>query len=105
MSKIVPIEVKCLDVGKRVKMSKKKYVWTFSIDDQNHILEVFVSFASGKRKILHNKKLIYDKKHNLNGNDRRSENKSNLDIKDVKNPYAQTQDNNQQYQVDFFDEF
>lgn len=44
------------DVGKKVKTSKRKYTWEFSLSGVKHVLEVFVSGWSGKFKIYLNNK-------------------------------------------------
>lgn len=38
--------------------SKKKYTWKFSIDDKDHTIELFVSALSGKKKVVHNGRVL-----------------------------------------------
>lgn len=44
---------------KTLLSSKKKFIWTFSIDSTEHRLELFASLLSGKKKLVHNGKVIY----------------------------------------------
>ncbi|KAM3128750.1 hypothetical protein pb186bvf_019162 [Paramecium bursaria] len=39
------------DMGRYFKSSKKKYKWTFQLDDKSHFLELEFSYLSGKRKL------------------------------------------------------
>lgn len=49
-----------LDIGKHVKKSKKRFVWRFSIDGKEHTIELVISFLSGKKKITHDGRLLYE---------------------------------------------
>lgn len=48
------------DVGKHMKKSKKRFLWKFQVDGQEHVLEMFVSYLSGKKQILLNGRSIYE---------------------------------------------
>lgn len=63
----------CLDIGKRVKKyrnpfisflyfprSKRRFTWKFSIDGREHMVDLVISYLSGKKKITHNGKLLYE---------------------------------------------
>lgn len=57
-----PLYFECLDVGKNIKSTKKQYVWRFKLasDNKEHCVELFNSSISGKKKILWNRKILYD---------------------------------------------
>lgn len=46
-------------VGKRIKSSKKANIWTFSVKDQIHKVELYVSKFSGKRTLKVNDEVKY----------------------------------------------
>lgn len=49
-------------VGKRIKASKKKFTWKFSVDSREHTVDMYVSTLSGKRKVLLDGDLVYSGK-------------------------------------------
>ena len=49
-------------VGKRIKASKKKFTWKFSVDNREHTVDMYVSSLSGKRKVLLDGDLLYSGK-------------------------------------------
>ncbi|CAG9319931.1 unnamed protein product [Blepharisma stoltei] len=40
------------NVGKHIKSSKKRFTWKFELDGQEHVVDLYVSKISGKRKVL-----------------------------------------------------
>ena len=61
-SKVQALNFVKYDVGKNIKKSKKRLVYTLSINDKQHSIEIFHSLLSGKIKILHNGKEVYHRK-------------------------------------------
>ena len=53
---IKPISHAKQDIGKNIKSSKKKYTWNFLINSSDHLVELFASFLTGKKQIIHNNK-------------------------------------------------
>jgi len=51
------------NVGKKIKESKKKFTWELEIEGKKHLLELWASLASGKKRLCHNKKDIYEEKN------------------------------------------
>lgn len=49
-------------VGKRIKASKKKFTWKFSVDSREHTVDMYVSTLTGKRKVLVDGDLVYSGK-------------------------------------------
>ena len=49
-------------VGKRIKASKKKLTWKFSVDSREHTIDMYVSSLSSKRKVLLDGDLVYSGK-------------------------------------------
>ena len=49
-------------VGKRIKASKKKFTWKFSVDSREHTIDMYVSTLTGKRKVLVDGDLVYSGK-------------------------------------------
>lgn len=49
-------------VGKRIKASKKKFTWKFSVDSREHTIDMYVSSLSSKRKVLLDGDLVYSGK-------------------------------------------
>ena len=49
---------KCKFGYKTYKRSKKHLVWEFTLDDENHKLEMFDSLISGKKKVIKNSQVI-----------------------------------------------
>lgn len=47
-----PLLFDSLNVGKRVKSSKKRFTWKFELDEHEHTIDFYVSKLSGKRKLL-----------------------------------------------------
>jgi len=56
------------DIGKTVKKTKKHYVWKFNIDGRDHILELFTSMISGKKKIMIDGRIIFEGQKVLSSN-------------------------------------
>jgi hypothetical protein len=50
----VPLFSEVVNVGRRVKSTKKKYTWRFELAGREYILDLYVSKLSGKRKVLLN---------------------------------------------------
>lgn len=50
----------CIDIGKHVKKSKKRFIWKFSIDGREHTIDLVISYLSGKKKITQDGKLLYE---------------------------------------------
>jgi hypothetical protein len=48
------------DVGKHMKKSKKRFIWKFQIDGHEHVLEMFVSYMSGKKQIILDGRSVYE---------------------------------------------
>jgi hypothetical protein len=42
--------------------SKKRYTWKVQMDKSAHTIQLFASFISGKRKIVHNGNIVYEGK-------------------------------------------
>ena len=57
-----PIYHECNNVGKRVKSSKKRYQWKFSLENREHTLDLYVSKLSGKRKVMLNGEIKFNGK-------------------------------------------
>jgi len=51
MSDFLPLSFETLNVGKRVKRSKKKIAWKFRIGQKLHCVELYISRVSGKIRI------------------------------------------------------
>ncbi|CAG9311502.1 unnamed protein product [Blepharisma stoltei] len=49
-----PLLFETLNVGKHIKSSKKRFMWKFELDGKEHVIDLFLSKISGKRKILLN---------------------------------------------------
>jgi hypothetical protein len=54
---------KCEEIGKHVKSSKLKHIWEFNIDGINHIVELYESVLSNKKKIIVDEKVILEQKY------------------------------------------
>ena len=50
-------------VGKRIKSSKKLNIWTFTVNEQVHLIELYVSKFSGKRTLKVNGEIKSSGKH------------------------------------------
>ncbi len=48
------------DVGQNIKASKKLYKWTFFMNGNKQIVELYQSKISGKRKVMHNGSFLYE---------------------------------------------
>jgi len=48
------------DVGKHMKKSKKRFIWKFQVDGHEHVLEMFVSYMSGKKQIILDGRSLYE---------------------------------------------
>ena len=48
----VPMQNDVLNVGKRIKSTKRRYSWKFKLGKTEHELNLYVSKLSGKRKII-----------------------------------------------------
>lgn len=48
------------DVGQNIKASKKLFKWTFYMNGNKQIVELFQSKISGKRKAMHNGNFLYE---------------------------------------------
>ena len=44
------------------RRTKKRYIWRFVLDEKEHAIELYNSSLSGKKKILHNGRNIYEKR-------------------------------------------
>ena len=49
--RITNLRFEILDVGKTIKSSKKRHIWSFKIDSDNHSVDLFSSQYSGKKKV------------------------------------------------------
>ena len=47
------------EVGKKIKMTKKRYLWEFTLDSHQHQIEMFHSRMSRKKKLVHNGIVVY----------------------------------------------
>ena len=61
-SKVQALNFQQFNVGKNIKKSKKRFVYTLRINEKQHTIEIFNSLLSGKIKILHNGKEVYHRK-------------------------------------------
>ena len=52
--------VKLLKCKENIFRSKKLYTWRLKIDDTDHTILLFNSLLSGKKKIMHNKKVVME---------------------------------------------
>mmetsp|Transcript_32217 Transcript_32217/g.55707 ORF Transcript_32217/g.55707 Transcript_32217/m.55707 type:complete len:393 (-) Transcript_32217:1592-2770(-) len=50
------------NVGRRVKSSKKKYMWKFEVESREYILDLYISRLSGKVKVILNGDIRYQGK-------------------------------------------
>ncbi len=51
------------EVGKRIKSTKKLYIWRFDLDGKKHEVQLYTSVLSGKKKVVHNGRVLFtDKK-------------------------------------------
>lgn len=55
---IKAIDFRVEDVGKHLKNSKKRYTWTFSLDQKLHTLTLDASILSGKMKVTLDSKTL-----------------------------------------------
>lgn len=46
------------NVGKNIKKSKKRFVYSLRIDNKQHSIEIYHSLLSGKVKIVYNGKVL-----------------------------------------------
>jgi hypothetical protein len=66
MSSIIAISFNIREIGKKIKRTKKEYIWNFKVDFQEHFIHFFYSFLSGKRKLLYDdRKLLEENKLGL----------------------------------------
>jgi len=56
------------DIGKTMKKTKKHYVWKINISSEDHIIELFNSTISGKKKIKVDGKIVFEGKKVLSNN-------------------------------------
>jgi len=56
------------DIGKTMKKTKKHYVWKINISSEDHIIELFNSTISGKKKIKVDGKMVFEGKKVLSNN-------------------------------------
>eukprot|EP01017_Pseudomicrothorax_dubius_P023709 TRINITY_DN2528_c0_g1_i1.p1 TRINITY_DN2528_c0_g1~~TRINITY_DN2528_c0_g1_i1.p1 ORF type:complete len:436 (-),score=98.14 TRINITY_DN2528_c0_g1_i1:118-1425(-) len=54
------IDYKEEDIGPRIKLTKKRYLWTFEIDGKRHTVELHYSLITGRIKIFSDGVQIYD---------------------------------------------
>lgn len=47
------------EVGKTIKKSKVKHVWEVTLDNKNHVVELFDSKLSGKMKVVKDGQVIF----------------------------------------------
>lgn len=47
------------DVGSKIKSSKKKFSWTFTMNELTHTVELFSSKMSQKKKVMCDNKLVF----------------------------------------------
>ncbi|CAK58689.1 unnamed protein product (macronuclear) [Paramecium tetraurelia] len=48
------------DMGRYFKSSKKKYKWTFMLEDKQHMLELEFSYLSGKRRLVLDGRVLHE---------------------------------------------
>ena len=51
-SKFIPQYFEIREVGKRIKSTKKQFIWRFNIDGKDHVVELFSSWSSNKKKVV-----------------------------------------------------
>ena len=47
-----PLSSEVYNVGKHFKSSKKRFMWKFELNEEPHVIDLYVSRFSGKRKVL-----------------------------------------------------
>jgi hypothetical protein len=49
------------NIGNWLKKSKKQYIWKMSVDGDNHTIEFLDSVLSGKKKIIKNGLVVFER--------------------------------------------
>jgi len=47
-------------ISKSYSRSKKRFIWKFQVSGQENVLEMFVSYLSGKKQIILNGRSLYE---------------------------------------------
>lgn len=58
--KLEVLNYKLSNVGRFISTNKKHYVFQFRVDNQDHKVEVYFSYVSGKIRIIHNMSLLFN---------------------------------------------